>query len=206
MKRISKLILGLALIFTAVLSGCGINNQARQIKALENCTYKIVDVQDVTVAGVDLDKIFKNDEINLAAIPSIAIGLLTKDVPLKSTVLIEINNPTSQPAAINQFDYIVQLSKEELVNGTVETPLNIQPGSSITVPVKVNTNIHRLVTNKELLNQVLEVYRNRKTDTSLGELTVKLKPTFQLGKSTFKYPGYINIKKNIELNRLFTSK
>lgn len=206
MKRISKLILGLALIFTAVLSGCGINNQARQIKALENCTYKIVDVQDVTVAGVDLDKIFKNDEINLAAIPSIAIGLLTKDVPLKSTVLIEINNPTSQPAAINQFDYIVQLSREELVNGTVETPLNIQPGSSITVPVKVNTNIHRLVTNKELLNQVLEVYRNRKTDTSLGELTVKLKPTFQLGKSTFKYPGYINIKKNIELNRLFTSK
>lgn len=206
MKRISKLILGLALIFTAVLSGCGINNQARQIKALENCTYKIVDIQNVTVAGVDFDKIFKNDEINLAAIPNLAIGLLTKDVPLRSTILIEINNPTSQPAAINQFDYIVQLSKEELVNGTVETPLNIQPGSSITVPVKVNTNIHRLVTNKELLNQVLEVYRNRKTDTSLGELTVKLKPTFQLGKSTFKYPGYINIKKNIELNRLFTSK
>lgn len=206
MKKISKLFLGFTLLFTVVLTGCGINNQARQIKALEKCTYRIVDIQNVTVAGVDFDKIFKNDEINLAAIPSLAFGLLTKDVPLRSTVLIEINNPTQHPAAINQFDYIVQLSKEELVNGTVETPLNVQPGSSITIPVKINTNIHRLVTNKELLNQVLEVYRNRKTDTSLGELTVKLKPTFQLGKSTFKYPGYINIKKNIDLNKILSSK
>lgn len=188
------------------LSSCGINNQARQIKALEKCTYRIVDVNEITVAGVDFHKILKDDEINLSAIPSIALGLLTKDVPLKSKVLLEITNPSQQTAAINEFEYIIQVGREEIANGLVTVPVSIEAGQSKTIPIQLNTNIHRLITNKDLVNQMLEAYRKRASNASLGELTIKLKPTFRLGQGSFKYPGYINIRKNLDLNKLFTSK
>lgn len=203
----STLVLSTLLLFTALLfNGCAINNQAKQIKALEKCTYRIVDINEITVAGVDFNKIFKDDEINLSAIPSIALGLLTKDVPLKSRVLLEITNPSQQTAAINEFEYIIQIGREEIANGLVEVPVSVEAGQSKTIPIQLNTNIHRLITNKELVNQMLEVYRKRSSNASLGELTIKLKPTFKLGQSSFKYPGYINIRKNLDLNQLFINK
>lgn len=206
MKR-STLALSSLLLFTAViLNSCALNNQARQIKALEECTYRIVDVNEITVAGVDFNKIFKDEEINLSAIPSIALGLLTKDVPLKSKVLLEITNPSQQTAAINEFEYIVQIGREEIANGRVEVPVTVEAGQSKTIPIQLNTNIHRLISNKELVNQMLEAYTKRSSNASLGELTIKLKPTFKLGQSSFKYPGYINIRKNLDLNKLFNGK
>ncbi len=181
-------------------SSCGVNNQAKQIKALEKCTYKVVSIKELQVAGTDVKRIFERKELQLNDLPGVAIGLLSKNIPLKTIVDLEVTNPGSNTAAVNEFEYIILLENQELANGLVNTPFEVAPGQKAVVPVQINSNIYGLVSNKALLDKVLETIKTNESNKELGELTIKLKPTFRLGKGSFKYPGYINIKKKITLD------
>src|SRR5690349_11116404 len=100
MKRI------LLICLTAiVVSSCGINRQAQQIKALENCKYRITSAEQLTLGGADVKKMFLNGDINLTSLPGLALGLLRKDVPLRARLNLEVKNPTGDDASINEFEY-----------------------------------------------------------------------------------------------------
>ncbi len=66
------------------LGSCGINKQAQQIKALENCDYRISDVDRVTITGSDVKKIIEGRTTQAMSIPGIALGLLRKYIPLRA--------------------------------------------------------------------------------------------------------------------------
>lgn len=51
-----------------VLSSCGINKQAQQIKALEKCTYRITSADQVTLGGADVKKMIENGDINMGSL------------------------------------------------------------------------------------------------------------------------------------------
>ncbi|RZJ48298.1 MAG: hypothetical protein EOO19_07595, partial [Chryseobacterium sp.] len=96
-----KRILLLSILVIAA-SGCGINKQAQQMKALEKCTYRITSADEISVGGTDVKKLFAGDDLNIASLPGIAFGLLRKDVPLKARLNLEVKNPTTEGASINQ--------------------------------------------------------------------------------------------------------
>src|SRR5690349_10295130 len=105
----------LLLCLTAVvISSCGINKQAQQIKALEKCTYRITSADQVTLGGADVKKIINDQDINLSSLPGLALGLLRKDVPLRARLNLEVKNPTGDDAAINEFEYKILINRQEL--------------------------------------------------------------------------------------------
>ncbi|SFH28894.1 hypothetical protein [Pedobacter insulae] len=185
-------------ILALILSSCGINKQAQQIKALEECEYKFISANNITVAGTDIKKIVDQQTINLANLPSLALGFLRKDIPLRANLNVEITNPSTQTAAINNFDYIILINKQEIANGVVDQVIEIKAGEKIQVPVQLNANIYQFLSNGKTLEDISKFLTGASNGiTEVGLVTVKIKPSIRVGNELVKYPGYITIDKEV---------
>jgi LEA14-like dessication related protein len=196
----------LAILLSAlVLTGCGLNKQARQIEALEKCTYEINSADSIYLAGRDISQLVKNRTFELRNVPELALALFRKNIPLKARVNLTINNPTSSEAAINQFEYIVLIKNQEIANGFVNQKVSIQPGGTTTVPVRVNSNIYSFLSNGKTMEEILDFVRGGESGASerKGVVTIKIKPTIDVGGKLVQYPGYITINKEVSSKILF---
>ena len=193
MKKIVLLI-----VSVIIVTSCGINKQAQQIKALEQCDYKFINASKVTVAGTDIKKVIDQQTVNLAGLPALALGFLRQDVPLKATLNVEITNPSTNLAAINNFDYIILINKQEIANGVVDQLVQIEPGQKVQVPVQLNANIYQFLSNGKTLEEITKFLSGTSTGTpQVGLVTIKIKPSIRVGKELVKYPGFITIDKEV---------
>lgn len=180
------------------ISGCGINKQAQQIKALENCTYRITSADQITIAGADVKKLINDQDINMGSLPGLALSLLRKDVPLRARLNLEVKNPTNNAAAINQFEYKILINRQELANGFVNQEVNVGAGQSTVVPVDMEVNIYPFVSNSKVMGEISDFIKSGKNgDEKKGILTLKIKPSIKVGNTLVKYPGFITIDKEV---------
>ena len=185
-------------LFTAVLSSCSINKQAQQIKALEKCEYRLIDANNITLAGTDVKKLIAGKSFNLINAPALALAFLRQDIPLRADLNLEIKNPSNSLAAINNFEYIILINKQEVVNGTVDQRVSIPAGQTSVVPLLLNTNIYKFLSNGKILDDVTQFLTSASNGTEAkGLVTIKIKPSIMVGGSLVKYPGYITIDKEI---------
>lgn len=200
MKQVS-LILLLFVLFT----GCGLNKQARQIEALEKCTYEISSADSIYLAGRDVSQMVKNRTLELRNVPELALALFRKNIPLKARVNLTINNPTPTEASINQFQYIVLIKNQEIANGFVNQKVSVAPGGSTTVPVRVNSNIYSFISNGKTMEEILDFVRGGESGAAerKGVVTIKIKPTIDVAGKLVQYPGYITIDKEVSSKILF---
>lgn len=181
-----------------MVTSCGISKQAQQIKALELCEYKFINASNVTVAGTDIKKLIEQQNINLAGLPALALGFLRQDVPLKAMLTVEITNPSSSLAAINNFDYIILINKQEIANGVVDQVVEVGAGQKTQVPVQLNANIYKFLSNGKTLEEITKFLSSASTGTTeVGLVTIKIKPSIRVGNELVKYPGYISIDKEV---------
>ena len=153
----------LLLCLTAiVISSCGINKQTRQIKALEKCTYRITSADQLTLGGADVKKMISNQDINLASLPGLALGLLRKDVPLRARLNLEVKNPTGDDAAINEFEYKILINRQELATGFVNQAMNIAAGQSSIVPVDMEVNVYPFISNSKVMGEINDFIKSGK--------------------------------------------
>ncbi|MDO7743927.1 MAG: hypothetical protein MUP99_09140 [Pedobacter sp.] len=185
--------------FAAItMAGCGVNKQAQQIKALEKCTYKVMSASNVTVGGADVKKMINMQDINLASLPGLAFGLLRKDVPLKARINMEITNPSSSLAAINEFEYKVLINKVDLANGFVNQMVSVEPGQSVVVPVDITANVYQFISNAKVMSEISEFLKGGGSGQERkGLVTLKIKPSIKVGNTLVKYPGFITIDKEV---------
>lgn len=180
------------------LSGCGINKQAKELKALEDCKYEIKSADSIFIAGKSLKTFVNNGNIDLTNMPSLAFAMLRKNIPLTGKMNLKIQNPTSQTAGINQFEYLVLFQKKEIAKGFVNQKVLVEPGKEMVVPVAINANIYDLLSDEAALNEILNLFNNNDSkNKATGLVTVKIKPTIALGNKLINYPGYITIDKEI---------
>lgn len=181
-----------------VLQSCGINRQAQQIKALEKCTYRITSADNISLAGANVKNLLDGQNINLSSLPGLALGLLRRDIPLRAKLNLEIKNPTSDAAAINEFEYKILINKVELVNGFVNQNVNIDAGQSTIVPIDMVANLYPFISDSKVMDQITDFLKSSKGGPEKkGILTLKIKPSFKVAGSLIKYPGFITIDKEI---------
>ena len=192
-------------VVAILLGSCSLNKQARQIEALEKCTYEISSADSIYLAGRDVSKLIKNRNFELSNVPELALALFRKNIPLKAKVNLKIDNPTSNPAAINQFEYIVLIKNQEIANGFVNQKVNIEPGGTAVVPVRVNSNIYSFLSNGKTIEEIFDFIKGGESGASerKGVVTIKIKPTIEVGGKLVKYPGYITIDKEVSSKILF---
>ena len=181
-----------------VLSSCGINRQAQQIKALEQCDYKLLNASQVSIAGSDVKKLIEGQSFNLSNLPGLALGYLRKDIPPKAVLNLQITNPSASLAAINNFDFIILVNKQEIANGVVNQQVSVDPGKTVNVPVQLNANVYKFVSNGKILDDISSFISGAAQGAEKkGMVTIKIKPSIKVGNELVKYPGYITIDKEV---------
>lgn len=195
-KGFVLLLASLPLLF----SQCGVNKQISQAKALGDCRYTIVSADSVYLAGVDVRQFRKVEDINPARYPRLAAGLLTRNVPLDARINLDILNPTNKLAGINQLEYRIMLAGQELFNGFLNQRIEVQPGGGHTqVPVRLNANAYQLLTDPKTRDAFTELVQNLSGSDNAkpSKLTIRIKPTLDLGGKQVNYPGYITINQDV---------
>ena len=195
-KRLIIAILTLPLLF----SRCGVNKQISQAKALGDCRYSIASADSVYLAGVDVRQFRKLEDINPARYPRLAAGLLTRNVPLDARINLEVTNPTNRLAGINQLEYRILLAGQELFTGFLNQRIEVQPGGGKTrVPVRLNANAYQLMTDPKTRDAFGELVQNFSgaAGAKPSKLTIRIKPTLDLGGKQINYPGYITIDQDV---------
>ena len=195
-KELIITLLALPLLF----SRCGVNKQISQAKALGDCRYSIASADSVYLAGVDVRQFRKLEDINPARYPRLAAGLLTRNVPLDARINLDIINPTNKLAGINQLEYRILLAGQELFTGFLNQRIEVQPGGGKTrVPVRLNANAYQLMTDPKTRDAFGELVQNFSgaAGAKPSKLTIRIKPTLDLGGKQINYPGYITIDQDV---------
>ena len=190
----------------AFLASCNLNNQARQINALENCTYEITSADSMYVAGRDVNKLIQNKNFDINNMPELALAYMSQNIPFKAKLNLEIKNPTGDKASINRFEYIILLKDQELATGTVDQKVSVGPGETTLVPVNVQGNLYQILSNGKTMKDIVEFVKGSNAiggPEKKGIVTLKIKPTIEVGSKLVAYPGYITINKEISSNILF---
>jgi len=188
-------------LFLTVLAACGINQQAKQIKALEQCKFEVKRVDSIFLAGANVMNMVRSGSVNVSNMGGVAMGMLRKEVPLKGILHLKITNPTDHLAGINQFQYQLLMKDRQLATGLVNQQVKVNPGESVEVPVLIDANIYGLLSNGSVLQEVVDfVSGNNPKQESL--LTIKLKPTIAIGNKSINYPGWITFDRKVTRDML----
>ncbi|WP_353195597.1 hypothetical protein [Parapedobacter defluvii] len=190
----------LAVSAAFLVSSCTFDKQAKALRALEKCRYEYVSADSVFLAGTDVNKLIANGRVDVSQLPGIAMGFLSRDIPLSGVLNVRITNPTSNLAGIQQFAYKVEVEKREILDGISDLPIEVPPGETVTVPIRLRTNVYKFLSDRETLNKLvtfIQSARNGVTDEKVN-LTFKIKPTLALGNKAINYPGYIDINKEVD--------
>ncbi len=188
----------------ALLAGCGIDRQAKELRALEKCRYEFVSADSVLLAGTDVNKLIANGRVDVSRLPGVAMGFLSRDIPLSGVLNLRITNPTNNLAGIQQFAYKIEVEGREILDGTSELPIEVPAGETVTVPVRLKTNVYKFLSDGQTLKKLLafiQSARDGATDEKVN-LTFNIKPTLALGNKQINYPGYIRVDKQVDAHFL----
>jgi hypothetical protein len=204
MKKIMSIVALLgAIVF---LTQCSVSRQIKEARTFGDCKYAITSIDSVYLAGTDIRE-FRNvksiKDLDPTKYPQLGLAILRKKVPLDLRVNLDINNPTNRVAAINQLEYIVLLSNNEIFKGILNRRIEVYPGTGSTkVPVQLSTNAYDLLTNDQTRESFIAMVQSLtgKGDTKPAKMTVKIKPTLAVGDKQVNYPGYITFEQEITDN------
>jgi len=190
----------LAIVILSLAISCTLDKQAKALKALEKCRYEFVSADSVFLAGTDVNKLIANGRVDVSQLPGVALGFLSRDIPLSGVLNVRITNPTNSLAGIQQFAYKIEVEGREVLDGVSDLPIEVPAGETVVVPVKLRTNVYKFLSDRETLNKLLtfiQSARNGSTEERVN-LRFKIKPTIALGNKAINYPGYIDIDKQVD--------
>jgi len=183
-------------------ASCGINQQAKQIKALEACKFDVQRVDSVFLAGANITEMVQSGSIDTRRMGGIAMGMLRKEIPLNGVLHLKITNPTPHLAGINQFQYQLLMQDKEIATGTMDQQIKVEPGSTLEIPLQINANVYGLLSNGSVLQEIADFVAGKEANQE-SLLTIKLKPTIAIGNKAIDYPGWITFDKKVTRKLLF---
>ena len=119
---------------TILLSSCDIlssvANQVNSVSNLANCEFNLKNVNNVSVAGVNV-KNLSQGKLSATDVVKLVAAYQTKKVPLSMDVNVDIKNPTTQQAAMTSLDWILAISSK--VGLRVKPSINVA-GTQVPFP------------------------------------------------------------------------
>lgn len=176
------------------------NKQVEQAKALGKCRFELVSADSIYLAGINMNQFRDQNNINLGSLPRLAMGFISKSIPLDARLVLKITNPSAGTAAINQFEYKILLRNSEVFTGYVNHRVEVAPvGGTTRVPIVISTNAYHLITDDQTREAFTDLIQNLSgaKNSRKSVITIKIKPTLDLGNKEIKYPGYITFEKEI---------
>ena len=192
-----KLTIFLLLAGSSFLNSCSFVQQAQQIANLINCDFRLNSVQNLTLAGVNVQNIQSLSSLNVVDVSKLSTAALRGGLPLDFTLNLDIRNPNKNSAGMTQLDWILLIDGIEITHGLLNQKVNI-PGNNTTtmVPMHMNVDLKKVLSNKSgdaIINFAMNLAGAGNKPT---RFTLKAKPTILIGNYPLTYPNYLDINTN----------
>ena len=194
-----KTIIAVALCSCTILfASCsflqGILGQAQAIANLANCTYTLTNVNNVSVAGVNLKKI-TNGQVNAADVITLSAALLQKKLPLSMDVNVNVKNPTNYDARLSTMDWALDIENTQFATGMVTQNRTIAAKKNATVPLAVGTDLYSLFS-KGGIESVKKFAGSFKNDGTSSKVALRIRPHVTVAGMDMP-TSYITLSKNV---------
>ncbi|MBE2187059.1 MAG: hypothetical protein IAE99_09835 [Rhodothermales bacterium] len=191
MSRLHRLFGLLAVLALAVVPlGCA------QLSALSNLAqvkFSLDGAQNVSLAGVSLDRVGTYRNIGGADLLRLGTALATGRMPLSMTLLVGAENPSSNPVSTRlvSMDYQVLLDDRQAFQGVVNDPVALSPGQTTRIPISAQTDLMQLVGGN--LQQLVDLALAVAGNGAGPRLKVVVQPSIQTPLGAIRYPNPITI-------------
>ena len=180
----------LALVCMIMLSGCDITKVLQSAYNMTNCNYNYKSITNLKVANMNL-----SNGISILQAPQI-LAILSgsaSSIPLDFTLNLDIHNPNATQAAFQALQYIIQIDDVEFTNGHLTQPFNVAAGETQQLPIQIGFDIATLISNNST-SAILNIVKNFiGLGNEKSNVTVQLKPTFNMGGSHITSPVFIPV-------------
>ncbi len=194
-KRIISLFM---LIIT--FSGCDVARQAQQASNLANCEFRILSVDHINLAGIELQNIQTISDLGMSDVARILGGFTSPTFPLSLQLNIEGRNPNEKPAGLNRLEWILFIDEIQMTTGILDKPFVIPSLGTLTVPVDVGLDLKQVLSGKSAMAMLNFCLNLAGTGITPTRFKIKLKPTVIVAGKALTYPGFITV------NTTYTSK
>ncbi|KWW29464.1 MAG: hypothetical protein AUK63_1375 [bacterium P3] len=194
-KKIVAIALGaccLMCISCSVLQG--VASQLQGIANLANCEYTMTNVNNVSVAGVNLKKI-SNGNVSAADVLTLSAALLQKSLPLSMDVNVKVKNPTDYDAKLATMDWALDIENQQIAAGLVNQNRTIGAKKSSTVPLAVGTDLYGLFS-KNGIESVKKFAGSFNNDGTSSKVALRIRPHVRVANIDMP-TSYITLSKNV---------
>ena len=135
----------------SILTGCSVTQQAEQVYNLVNCDFRIRSVENINLAGINIQNTSDLKNLGMADIGRIMSALTKPTFPLTFRMNIDGQKPESAPAGLNRLDYIVYIDEIQMTSGVLENSVTIPPNNGIiTIPIDMNVDLKKILQGKSM--------------------------------------------------------
>ena len=190
-----KLLIISSLSIFAILSSCDVLNQVSQISNLTKCDFKLESVQQLNLAGINVQNVHKMSDLNMFDAANIASAVASQKFPLDFTLNIEAKNPNTAAAGMTKIDWILLIDDIEMTRGILDQQVTIPANNGTAIiPVKMHVDLQKALSGKSA-DAVINFGMNLAgTGNQPTRFTVQMKPTINVNGIPITYPGYVNVK------------
>jgi hypothetical protein len=188
------------LVIAASIQGCDVAHQAQQASNLASCEFRINSVENVNLAGVELQHIKSVSDLGFADVALILGGFVSPVFPLSLRLNLEGRNPNDREAGLNRLEWILFIDDIQMTSGLLDQPVMIPARTASMIPVDVGLDLKQVLSGKSanaMMNFCMNLAGSGSTPT---RFKIKLKPTVIVAGRALTYPGYITV------NTTYTSK
>ncbi|MBM3263394.1 MAG: hypothetical protein FJY97_08215 [candidate division Zixibacteria bacterium] len=183
---------GMTILLTALtMTACA---TVRQVVALSQVKFRLDRIAAMQVAGVDVTRIRRYEDIGVLDAARLAAAVASQRVPLTFTVNMVAENPpgNSVTARLIGLDWKLFLQDQEALSGALTDEIVLEPGKPQTIPVSVTLDLIQFYKGglKDMVNLALSLTGQGGTPQ---HIRFQATPTIHTPLGPIRYPRLINI-------------
>ncbi|MDR1781343.1 MAG: hypothetical protein LBR50_11560 [Tannerella sp.] len=173
-----------------MLTGCDLAQMLQSAYNLKNCEYKYHSISNLKLSNTSLSGAPSALEaIQLLA----ALNGLSSSLPLDFTLNLDVHNPHETTAGFSALDYIIAIDNIEFTNGSLNQAFSVGSGDTQVLPIRIGVDIVKLA-NEHSKDAVIKIVKNFiGIGDSSTNVSVKLKPSFNMGSKIVQSPVYLPV-------------
>lgn len=196
---ISKISGKIALFATVVplissFDGCDVVQQAQQAVNLTNCDFRILSVQNITLAGINVQNYKSVKDLSITDLAKVTVAATKPTFPLTLQLNLEGLNPNASSAGLNKIDYILLIDNIQMTSGSLLKSFVIPPNNGTAIiPLQLSVDLKQALQGQSLDAIMNFGFNLAGVGNKPTRITIKLKPTILIGPTELQYPGYIAV-------------
>ncbi len=197
-----KTLLIASICFMISFSSCDVLQQVSQINNLTKCEFRLESVQQLNLAGVNVQNVKTLSDLNMFDAAKLASAVASQQFPLDFTLNLEAKNPNSAEAGMTRIDWILLIDDMEMTRGILDQQIIIPANNGIaSIPMKMHIDLQKALSGKTT-DAVINFGMNLAgTGSKPTRFTLQMKPTITANGFPITYPGYLNVKTEFGANQ-----